>query len=414
MIATLTACRACGSSRLQSVFDLGHQALSGVFLRPGSPVATGPLRLVRCLGDEQLKCGLLQLAHTYNLSQLYGMDYGYRSGLNPSMVKHLHGKVARIREFAKVRDGDLIIDIGANDSTTLQAWPAGRYELLGIDPTGTKFRDFYPPHIRRIPDFFPSESVRSQLAGRRARVITSFSMFYDLPDPLKFMREIASLLEEDGVWVFEQSYMPTMLTTNSFDTVCHEHLEYYDLTQILHLAERADLKVLDVEFNDVNGGSFSVVASRKDAPYPVQQAKLSGIAAEELRQGLDRDEPYLAFTHRVSGACSAILGFLQEARRRGKRVYGLGASTKGNVLLQRAGIGPDLVTAIGEVNPEKYGCVTPGSEIPIIAEGEMLAHQPDYLLVLPWHFRKFFLSSQRFAGQTLLFPLPQLEVVRPA
>jgi NDP-4-keto-2,6-dideoxyhexose 3-C-methyltransferase len=408
MITTLTACRACGGTALESVFDLGHQAFSGMFPRPGRQVPTGPLRLLRCEGG----CGLLQLAHTYDLGELYGVNYGYRSGLNPSMVKHLHGKVERIRAGAPLRDGDLIIDIGANDSTTLQAWPPGRYELVGIDPTGEKFKRYYPPHIRLIPDFFMTPAVRSQLGDRRARVITSFSMFYDLPDPLQFMRDIAATLTDDGMWVFEQSYMPTMLATNSFDTVCHEHLEYYGLQQIVWLAERAGLQVIDVDFNDTNGGSFSVVAAKRDGPHRPQEAKIAQVLADERRQGLDGDEPYLAFTHRVSGVCSALVGFLQEARRRGRVVYGLGASTKGNVLLQRAGIGPDLVAGIGEVNPDKFGCVTPGSAIPIISEDEMFARKPDYLLVLPWHFRRFFMSSPRFAGQTLLFPLPQLEVVR--
>jgi NDP-4-keto-2,6-dideoxyhexose 3-C-methyltransferase len=412
MITTLTACRACGSTRLQSIFDLGHQAFSGVFPRPGASVPTGPLRLVRCLGNDGIKCGLLQLAHTCNLNQLYGMDYGYRSGLNASMVRHLSGKIARILEVARLKDGDLVVDIGSNDGTTLRAWPAGNYDLVGIDPTGVKFKAFYPPHIRLVPDFYPSEAARQALGGRRARVVTSFSMFYDLPDPLGFMRDIAALLEDDGLWVFEQSYMPTMLSTNSFDTICHEHLEYYGLTQILNLAERAGLQVLDVEFNDVNGGSFSVSACKMGAPFAAQEAKIAQVVSDELRQGLDRDEPYLAFTHRVTGACSAVLGFLHDAKRQGKRVYGLGASTKGNILLQRAGIGPDLVAAIGEVNPDKFGCVTPKTEIPIIPEEEMLAQHPDYLLVLPWHFRKFFLTSPRFKGQTFLFPLPQLEVVR--
>jgi NDP-4-keto-2,6-dideoxyhexose 3-C-methyltransferase len=409
MITTLVACRACGSTSLQSVFDLGNQAFSGVFPRPGQPVSSGPLRLLRCEADG---CGLLQLAHTCDLDELYGANYGYRSGLNPSMVRHLHAKIAKIRQFARLQDGDLIIDIGANDSTTLQAWPEGRYELVGVDPTGTKFRQHYPAHIRLIADFFMTAAVRGQLAGRRARVVTSFSMFYDLPDPLQFMRDIAMVLEPDGVWVFEQSYMPTMLATNSFDTVCHEHLEYYSLKQIAWLAQKAGLEIVDVEFNDTNGGSFSVVAAKAGSPYPVQGEKIAGILAQERRQGLDGDEPYLAFTHRVAGSCSALLGFLQEARRRGRKVYGLGASTKGNVLLQRAGIGPDLIAGIGEVNPDKIGCVTPGSAIPIIPEREVLDRRPDYLMVLPWHFRSFFVSSPRFAGQTLLFPLPQLDVVR--
>jgi len=391
------------------VLDLGVQALSGVFPKPGQAVPTGPLQLVRC---AERTCGLLQLAHTCDLNVLYGKDYGYRSGLNSSMAGHLHERVARVREHARLKDGDLIVDIGANDGTTLRAWPAGKYDLVGIDPTAAKFKDFYPPHVRRIADFFPSDAVRKELGGRKAAVVTSFAMFYDVPDPVGFMREIASLLADDGVWMFEQSYMPAMLSTNAFDNVCHEHLEYYGLWQIMMLADRAGLKILDVDFNDTNGGSFCVLAGRRDSALLGRDTKLGRIILDEKEQGLSRDDPYLAFAEQVSTACSAILDFLQKARREGKRIFGLGASTKGNILMQRAGIGPDLVTAIGEVNPDKFGCVTPGSSIPIIPEDEMLAQRPDLLLVLPWHFRKFFLSNPKFSGRTLVFPLPRLDVVR--
>jgi hypothetical protein len=374
-----------------------------MFPRPGSPVPDGPVQLVRCLG----RCGLLQLAHTCDLTLLYGQNYGYRSGLNSNMAAHLHERVAEVREIAKPVDGDLIVDIGSNDGTTLRAW-GDRFELVGIDPTGEKFRKFYPPNVRLIPDFFPSAEARAALAGRKAKVITSFAMFYDVPDPQGFMREIASLLADDGVWMFEQSYMPVMMETNSFDTVCHEHLEYYGLRQIVELTEGTGLRVVDVEFNDTNGGSFSVVAAKRGAPDFVVQETLRA----EKYWGLDRDEPYLAFARRVEEACSAVLGFLRDARRAGKRVCGLGASTKGNILMQRAGIGPELIDVIGEVNPDKFGCVTPGTGIPIIAEDEMLARNPDYLLVLPWHFREFFRSSPKFAGRTLVFPLPKLDIVR--
>jgi len=408
-MSPLTSCRGCGSSQLRLVLNLGVQALSGVFPKPGQAVPTGPLQLVRC---QEWTCGLLQLAHTCDVNVLYGKDYGYRSGLNSSMARHLQEQVARVREYARLREGDLIVDIGANDGTTLRAWPAGKYDLVGIDPTAAKFKDFYPPQVRRIADFFPSDAVRKELGGRKAAFITSFAMFYDVPDPVGFMREIASLLADDGVWMFEQSYMPAMLSTNAFDNVCHEHLEYYGLWQIMMFADRAGLKILDVDFNDTNGGSFCVVAGRKDSALLGKDAKLSLIIGNEKDQRLYDDGLYLTFDERVAAACADLVGFLQKARQEGKRVFGLGASTKGNVLMQRAGIGPDLVAAIGDVNPDKYGCVTPGTGIPIIPEDEMLARNPDYLLALPWHFRKVFLSSPKFSGRTLVFPLPKLDIVR--
>ncbi|MDB6089445.1 MAG: C-methyltransferase, partial [Gammaproteobacteria bacterium] len=251
MYRQIEACRICNSKELVEVLDLGSQALTGVF--PSSrtqQVTSGPLKLVKCFGKEG--CGLLQLQHSYDLGELYGDNYGYRSGLNASMVAHLREKVRKILERVTLPPEALVIDIGSNDSTTLQAYGAVGCTLVGIDPTGKKFHQYYPPHIRLIPDFFSAAAVRQNLGERKASVVTSFSMFYDLEEPLKFAREVHDVLADEGIWVFEQSYMPTMLERNSYDTVCHEHLEYYALKQIKWLTDRAGLKIIDVEFNDVN------------------------------------------------------------------------------------------------------------------------------------------------------------------
>jgi hypothetical protein len=226
------------------------------------------------------------------------------------------------------------------------------------------------------------------------------------------MRDVREALAEDGIWVFEQSYMPTMLEMNAYDTVCHEHVEYYAMRQIDWMARRAGLRVIDVEFNDVNGGSFSVTCARAESGYATSP-ELEKVLAAERAAGLDTLDPYLAFAERTRRSREDILRFVAEARATGRTIAALGASTKGNVILQYCGLGPEDVQGIGEVNQEKFGCVTPGTWIPIIPEAEMLARRPDYLLVMPWHFRRFFLQSDKFRDRNLVFPLPQLEVVPP-
>ena len=187
------------------------------------PLTSGPLELVKCHSDSgDPVCGLLQLRQSYPLDEMYGQNYGYRSGLNRSMVEHLHGKVRGILGSIPLASGDLILDIGSNDSTLLQAYPQHLgLVLAGIDPTGVKFRQYYPPHVQLIPDFFSAQAVRDNFGGRKAKVITSIAMFYDLESPLEFVRQVADVLADDGVWVFEQSYMPTMLEINAYDTICH-------------------------------------------------------------------------------------------------------------------------------------------------------------------------------------------------
>jgi NDP-4-keto-2,6-dideoxyhexose 3-C-methyltransferase len=410
MYSKVDKCRACGNPELIEVLDLGVQTLTGIFPKTRDQrITAGPLRLVKCSGGPDV-CGLLQLAHSYDLAEMYGLNYGYRSGLNQSMVRHLHGKVQSILRRVSLKPGALIIDIGSNDSTTLQAYPSSGYTLVGVDPTGVKFKDFYPPHIDLVPDFFSAEKIREHTGGRRASVVTSFSMFYDLEDPVNFMREVAQILDDDGVWVFEQSYMPTMLKRNSYDTACHEHLEYYGLKQITWMARKAGLKIVDVEFNDINGGSFSIVAAKAGASLTPSSA-VSVAENSETELGLDTLLPYREFARRTERTKEKLLEFVEAAVASGKRIYGLGASTKGNVLLQYCGITEAQMPKVLEVNPDKFGCFTPGTLLPIVPQAQALAEKPDYLVVLPWHFRQFFMDSPLFTDCKLVFPLPTLEVV---
>lgn len=411
MYKKIEKCRVCGNTHLERVLDLGEQMLTGVFPGElGAKVTAGPLRLVKCIGNEDA-CGLLQLEHSYDLGEMYGENYGYRSGLNASMVKHLGNKVKRILDLIDLDKGDLVIDIGSNDSTTLQAYPADGPLLVGVDPTGIKFHSYYPQHIQLIPDFFSASLVEERFPGKRAKVVTSFSMFYDLEDPMGFMRQVYDVLADDGIWVFEQSYMPAMLDTNSYDTVCHEHLEFYALRQIKWMADRVGFSIIDVEFNDVNGGSFSITVKKTSADDAVAPAVQRILEAEQAR-GLDSLAPYHEFAQRVELSRKALLEFIEKAKAGGKSISVLGASTKGNVLLQYCGLDKDKVDYVGEVNSEKFGCYTPGTWLPIVSEQELLAKKPDYMLVLPWHFRDFFTSNKKLSGATLIFPLPRLDVVK--
>ncbi len=416
MYKTISRCRICGNTELDSILDLGVQALTGVFPRERSaPVPTGPLELIKCRTNEGGEaCGLVQLRQSFEAGEMYGMNYGYRSGLNQSMVRHLGDLAAKVKSIVHVVPGDLVLDIGSNDSTLLQAMDEPGIRLIGMDPTGVKFRQYYPPHIRLIPDFFSAERFRREAGQDNARIVTSIAMFYDLESPLDFMLQVREVLASDGVWLFEQSYLATMLARNSYDTVCHEHLEYYALKQILWMAARAGLKILDAELNDVNGGSFCVVASREEAPYPQNESAISTLLREERDSRLDGLSIYAAFRDRIFRNRDELRCFLRESRKNGERVLGYGASTKGNVLLQFGGITAEDLPFIAEVNADKFGSFTPGSLIPIISEAQARAMTPSAFLVLPWHFRDHIIQRENqflAAGGKLIFPLPKLEVI---
>tara|TARA_B100000780_G_C21126955_1_gene457752 strand:- start:12182 stop:13363 length:1182 start_codon:yes stop_codon:yes gene_type:complete len=391
--------------------DIGEQALTGMF--PSSSddsILSGPVELVRCNGEKT--CGLVQLRQSYDIGLMYGDNYGYRSGLNQSMVDHLTTKVHRILEKNILQDGDLIVDIGSNDGTTLGKYPEGKYNLLGIDPTGEKFLEHYPKGVKLVADFFSGKIVSDATLGIKAKVITSFSMFYDLEDPIAFAKEVELSLEDDGIWVCEQSYLPAMLKANSFDTICHEHLEFYSLKQIEWIAEKSGLKVIDVEFNEVNGGSFSITFAKVNSSIYQNIELIEKIRRDELKLELNGVQIYKDFKQRVEEAKVALLNFLNDAKLNKKKVFGLGASTKGNVLLQYFNINDTLVQKIGEVNEDKFGKFTPGSLIPLISEKELLELDPDYLIILPWHFRPFFEKLPSLKGKTLIFPLPKFEIVK--
>ena len=409
-------CRICGNPNLVPVLDLGMPALAGVFPESSDEeVPKGPLGLVKCVATNGgPACGLVQLRHTYEASEMYGDNYGYRSGLNASMVAHLQGKARRIKQTVRLEAGDLVLDIGSNDSTFLREMREPGVTAVGMDPTGTKFRSYYPIDIQLIADFFSAERFHAEFQGRRAKVVTSFSMFYDLDDPLGFMRQIENVLADDGIWVFEQSYLPSMLAKNSYDTVCQEHLEYYALRQILFMARLAGLKVVDVEMNNVNGGSFSIVAVKRGSKHPTNAEVLDRIQREESDLGLDGLRVFEEFASRVSAHRSELKQFLAETRKQKLRLFGYGASTKGNVILQYCGVTRDEMPCIAEVNQDKFGAFTPGTRIPIVSEQEARRRQPDAYLVLPWHFRDHILKREESflnAGHKIVFPLPQLEVV---
>ena len=409
------ACRICGSTELHSALDLGEQALTGVFPRsPDAELTRGPLELVKCSGEGS--CGLVQLRHTYDPVEMYGAQYGYRSSLNRSMVDHLSAKVKGLLARSPVGAGDLVLDIGSNDGTTLSFYPKSA-QLIGIDPTAAKFAQYYGSHINVVADFFNQGVFFRASGGKHAKIVTSISMFYDLDRPLDFMRDVHAVLADEGIWHFEQSYLPSMLQANSYDTVCHEHIEYYALAPVVWMADRVGFSIVDVVLNDVNGGSFAVTAV-KAKPGATKHAPIVAQMIEaERRPGLEGLEPFERFGEAVRRHKVELRALLEHLKAGGKRVFGLGASTKGNVILQYCRIDASLVSCIAEVNPDKYGCFTPGSAIPIISEEEAMARKPDVLLVLPWHFRDNLIRRAApilAPGVRLLFPLPTIDLLPPA
>jgi hypothetical protein len=408
-VSSIVKCRVCASESITEVLDLGTTAFTGVF--PASPeekIDHGRLSLLVCEG-----CGLVQLADSFPADVLYGDNYGYRSGLNASMLQHLRRTANRLERLAGLSAGDVVLDIGANDGSLLRSYTTPGITRVGIDPTIAKFREFYDDETICVADFFNAANFDS-VSEQRAKVVTSIAMFYDLEDPVAFASDIRDSLTDDGLWHFEQSYMPWMLRSGAYDTICHEHLEYYSLTTIKRILDDAGMMIVDVATNAVNGGSIAVTAAKANGTWKPASIIPEWLLKEEERNRVHEVATWSAFADTVRSRQSDLHELLTALRDSGKKVMGLGASTKGNVLLQTSGITADLLPYVGDVNPYKFGRFTPGTNIPIISEADVLAMEPDYLLVLPWHFREtFMVTLEPFLarGGRLIFPLPDLEIV---
>lgn len=402
-------CRICKKSGLITVLSLGNQYLTGVFPKSKSEKITkGPLDVVWCT-----HCGLLQMKQSYNSGEMYGDNYGYRSGLNKSMVEHLQQKMKMLEILVKPKATDLMIDIGSNDATLLKAC-TGKYEKVGIDPVGNKFKKYYTKDIALIPDYFSTSAFKKVFPYKKAKIITSIAMFYDLEDPKGFVKDIEKCLVGDGIWHFEQSYMPSMLRTNAYDTICHEHLEFYSFKVVKNLLESCGMRVIDVEVNAINGGSFAVTACKKSAKYVSNKPIIEWMLKQEKNMGLSTPKPYRDFEEKVYRHREILRDLIMTLVADGKKIIGYGASTKGNVLLQFCGLNAKHIPFIAEVNEEKFGSFTPGTKIPIISEKEAKAKKPDYIFVLPWHFKYNILEKERdflADGGKFIFPLPEIEIV---
>ncbi len=410
-------CRVCGSEALTRVITLGDQHLQGSFVKPGKeepPTRKIPTSLVRCdpMRDEHA-CGLLQMEYTVPPEVLYSA-YWYRSGTNETMRNHLRG-IAEEATGLIQKDRARVLDIGCNDGTLLAYYPSD-FIKFGIDPSDVATE--VSGDVVVVQDLFPSQELASHLGGEGLDVITSIAMFYDLENPIAFTREIKRVLKPDGIWIFEMSYMPEMLEMNAYDTICHEHLEYYSLATVEFVLKQAEMKIVNAVCNDVNGGSIRCFATHVDNfryRQPEFDRNVKLLRQREFDMELDTDRPYKNFQDRINVHREDLNALLRKLKKEGKRIHVYGASTKGNTILQWCGIDQRIIDVAAERNPDKYGAVTLGTDIPIVSEEESRAMKPDYYLVLPWHFREEFLRRERDTlarGTALIFPLPSVEVVR--
>jgi hypothetical protein len=305
---------------------------------------------------------------------------------------------------------DWVVDIGANDGTLLCMYSNRNLWTMGIEPA---------PNIEKTPyvdvwirDYFSKEALEGKTPDYKAKVVTAIAMFYDLPDPNKFVEDVKSILSDDGIFVVQFTDLLSMFKACAFDNICHEHLEYYRLEDVMKLLRSHGLDVIDVSYNDVNGGSIRITACHDGAYFP----SYSVVSYLTKERNYLKDFTIKDFSKSIELACSDLQVFLDITFLRKEKVFLLGASTKGNTLLQICEITNEFVPYAAEVNKEKLGLRTVGSNINIISEDDALEMKPDYFIVPVWHFKENLLSNDKIrnyikGGGHLVFPLPVFHII---
>jgi SAM-dependent methyltransferase len=412
----MTKCRVA-KNKLENIIDFGEIYLNNFVKNKNLKLLKGKLRL-----GFSKKSKLLQLLDTANHNKLY-KHYWYRSGTNQTMTNQLNDIVDNVILWLKLKDNDTVLDIGCNDGTLLRRYNNyGRFFKVGIDPATNVASDGKKICNVHSVSFFSYNVFRKISKNRKCKVITSIAMYYDLNDPVKFTKDIYKCLDDDGIWILQVSYTPLMIQLNAFDNIIHEHLEYYTLTSIKNILEKCDFEILDAQLNDVNAGSLRVIVKKKKnnlkntAAFIIEMGKIRYNSLINLEKNLKYDKkfPFIDFKKRVDTQKKKLIDLLNNLKLKNKKVYGYGASTKGNTLLQYYKIDSNLISAIAERQKQKIGLKTVGSWIPIISENEMRRIKPDYLLVLPWQFINEFINREiKFLknGGKFIVPLPEVKII---
>jgi len=399
-------CRVCYSSdSIIEVLELEPQYVATTFVKSNEDNLMSkikiPLTLILCK-----KCGLVQLKETVRPDLLY-KNYFYRTAINDTMKRDLSDVVNYAVENVQTEEGDIVVDIGANDCTMVSMYPE-HLKRFGIEPATNIDWNHVPKSITIVNDYFSKDVVLKETNGEKAKIVSATAMFYDFDDPNIAARDIKDILHDDGICVLQVSYLLDTIKDMNFYDVVHEHLEYYSLKSINYLMERNGLTVIDASTNFVNGGSLRVLVTHKEKNRS-KTKRYEEILNEEEKWNLEKSETYVEYNQKINSIIEKTKKFIMNELKDGKLVIGLGASTKGNVLLQICGIEKNLLPFISERNTDKVGLRTLGTDIEIISEEKAREINPSAMLVIPWNFKEEILSREKDyikSGGKMLFIMP--------
>ena len=405
----ITSCRNCKSKYFSKLFTLGKMCFTGKF--PKNLTTNIPkvvISLIMCKS-----CKLVQLDRNFNPKYLYDTNYGYRTGINATMTQHVKGVVKESIKIVKLKKKDSVLDIASNDGTLLNFYKKNIFRV-GIDPLIKKYKNQYKNINFGIQEFFSYKAIQKKKINKKFKIITALSMFYDLPNPNRFLEDVKKVLDKEGIFVLEHADLLSIIKNCQFDTICHEHLEYYSNKVIIELMNKNELRVFNLKANTINGGSTRYYVCHKDSKYKNNYKKINKILREEIKFKLDKPDTFNDFFKLINVQKKKLLKLINKIIKKKEIIHGYGASTKGNVLLQYFGISSNKIKYIADRNPQKVNLYTPGTKIKIVSESFSRTCKPNYYLVLPWHFKKEIILREKRAikdGSKFIFPLPKMKVV---
>ena len=405
----IKACRNCDSKKLVKLFTLGNLSYSGFFPKHRSTkVEKKNLTLVKCSS-----CHLVQLDEKFNPKKLYNNNYGYRTGINSTMTNHVKDIVKKCIKLTRLKKNEYVLDIASNDGTLLNFYPNNVIKF-GCDPLVSKYKKFYKNIQYKVSDFFTYEKIKKKLNSlNKFKIITSIAVFYDLEKPNIFLKDVSKLLSKEGIFLLELADLYQIIKYTMFDTICHEHIEYYSCEVINNMVKKNNMRIVDIEYNNSNGGSARFVICHKDSKYRSNNKKINRFINNENKIGLKTLQTYRKFYLNIHRTKRRLIKLINYISKKHKTVFGYGASTKGNILLDYFGLTNKQIKFIADRNPEKDGKFTPTSKIPIISEMKANKLKPHYYLVLPWHFKKEILKREKKKIKKdirFIFPLPKLKI----
>lgn len=403
----IKTCRICKKTKLKKLFSLGKICFTGKFPSINQKIKKEPVTVVICKN-----CELVQLGHNFDLKYLYGPDYGYRTGINKTMLNHVKNVVKSLSKKVKIKKNDFVLDIASNDGSLLNFYN-NNIKTFGIDPILNKYKVEYKNINYKVEDFFSFEKIK-QKTNKKFKIITALSVFYDAADPNKFIKDVKKLLLNEGVFLLEFADLASIIKYKMFDTICHEHLEYYSSKVIINLCKKFNLRVFDIKKNNINGSSNQYFICHEKSKYKTNQKIINNTLNSEKKLNLSSEKTYTKFIRKIDQSKKQLNKFIKKKIKQGKRIHGYGASTKGNVLLQYYKINNKMIDYVAERNNNKFNLYTPGTDIKIISETLSRFYKPDYYLVLPWHFKNEILLREKLIrkkGTKFIFPLPNLKIV---